>query len=146
MSIDFTGPGMATLAPMAVTAITIAVTPCLRSPAVHGGHDRRRLGPRGRRRVLPAGRAAFTRIPGTSKPPAARQPLQRDLADGWSVFRSMRWVIVMTISFALVNAFKRRAVERVRAAGGVRRRRGHGVYYEALVLHTDRGAELFDTT
>jgi len=49
--------------------------------------------------------AAFTRIPGTSRPPAARQPLWRDLADGWSVFRSMRWVVIMTISFALVNAF-----------------------------------------
>lgn len=49
--------------------------------------------------------AAFTRVPGTSRPPAARQPLWRDLAEGWSVFRSMRLVVVMTISFALVNAF-----------------------------------------
>jgi MFS family permease len=48
--------------------------------------------------------AAFTRIPGASRPPAAARPLWRDLADGWSVFRSMRWVVVMTISFALVNA------------------------------------------
>lgn len=48
--------------------------------------------------------AAFTRIPGASRPPAASRPLWRDLADGWSVFRSMRWVVVMTISFALVNA------------------------------------------
>jgi MFS family permease len=48
--------------------------------------------------------AAFTRIPGASRPPAARQPLWRDLVDGWAVFRSMRWVVVMTVSFALVNA------------------------------------------
>lgn len=48
---------------------------------------------------------AFTRIPGASRPPASGQPLWRDLADGWSVFRSMRWVVVMTISFALINAF-----------------------------------------
>jgi len=49
--------------------------------------------------------AAFTRIPGASRLPVARQPLWRDLVDGWSVFRSMRWVVVMTISFALINAF-----------------------------------------
>lgn len=49
--------------------------------------------------------AAFTRIPGASRPPTANRPLWRDLVDGWSVFRSMRWVVVMTISFALVNAF-----------------------------------------
>jgi MFS family permease len=49
--------------------------------------------------------AAFTRIPAASRPPAADRPLWRDLADGWAVFRSMRWVVVMTISFALVNAF-----------------------------------------
>lgn len=48
---------------------------------------------------------AFTRIPGTARPPAASQPLWRDLVDGWSVFRSLRWVVVMTISFALINAF-----------------------------------------
>jgi MFS family permease len=48
--------------------------------------------------------AAFTRIPGASRPPAANRPLWRDLAEGWSVFRSMRWVVVMTVSFALVNA------------------------------------------
>jgi MFS family permease len=49
--------------------------------------------------------AAFTRIPAASRPPSATRPLWRDLADGWSVFRSMRWVVVMTVSFALVNAF-----------------------------------------
>jgi MFS family permease len=49
--------------------------------------------------------AAFTRIPGGSRPPAARQPLWRDLVDGWTTFRSMHWVVVMTISFAVVNAF-----------------------------------------
>jgi MFS family permease len=48
--------------------------------------------------------AAFTRIPGTSRPPAARGPLWRDLLDGWATFRSMHWVVVMTVSFALVNA------------------------------------------
>jgi hypothetical protein len=48
--------------------------------------------------------AAFTRIPGASRPPAANRPLRRDLVDGWSVFRSMRWVVVMTISFAFLNA------------------------------------------
>ncbi|MGB3438651.1 MAG: MFS transporter [Actinophytocola sp.] len=49
--------------------------------------------------------AAFTRIPGASRPPSAGRPLWRDLVEGWSVFRSMRWVVVMTISFAIVNAF-----------------------------------------
>lgn len=48
---------------------------------------------------------AFTRIPGGSRPPATSQALWHDLLDGWSIFRSMRWVILMTISFALVNAF-----------------------------------------
>ena len=48
---------------------------------------------------------AFTRIPGATRPPASGRPLWRDLADGWSVFRSMRWVVVMTVSFALINAF-----------------------------------------
>lgn len=48
--------------------------------------------------------AAFACIPGGSRPPAA-QGLWHDLADGWSIFRSMRWVVVMTISFALINAF-----------------------------------------
>ena len=48
---------------------------------------------------------AFTRIPGATRPPAARQPLWRDLLDGWSVFSSLRWVVVMTVGFALGNAF-----------------------------------------
>lgn len=48
--------------------------------------------------------AAFTRIPCASRPPAAHRPLWRDLADGWSVFRSTRWVVLMTLSFALLNA------------------------------------------
>lgn len=48
---------------------------------------------------------AFTRIPAGSRPPATKQALWRDLVEGWSVFRSMRWVVLMTISFALVNAF-----------------------------------------
>ena len=49
--------------------------------------------------------AAFVRIPGASRLPASGQPLWRDLADGWSIFRSMRWVVVMATSFALINAF-----------------------------------------
>jgi MFS family permease len=49
--------------------------------------------------------AAFTRIPAASRTPSASRPLWHDLADGWTVFRSMRWVVVMTFSFALVNAF-----------------------------------------
>ncbi|MGW4891528.1 MFS transporter [Kitasatospora sp. NPDC004240] len=48
---------------------------------------------------------AFTRIPGTSRPPAAGQPLWRDLVDGWTVFRSLHWVVVMALSFAMINAF-----------------------------------------
>lgn len=48
---------------------------------------------------------AFTRIPGATRPPAAGQPLWRDLVDGWSVFRSLHWIVVMAISFALINAF-----------------------------------------
>jgi MFS family permease len=47
---------------------------------------------------------AFTRIPGSTRPPATSQALWRDLVEGWSVFRSLRWVVLMTISFALVNA------------------------------------------
>lgn len=46
---------------------------------------------------------AFTRIPGTTRPPATPQPLWHDLLDGWTVFRSLRWVVVMTLSFALGN-------------------------------------------
>jgi MFS family permease len=48
---------------------------------------------------------AFTRIPGSTRPPSANQALWHDLVAGWSAFRSMRWVILMTISFALINAF-----------------------------------------
>jgi MFS family permease len=47
----------------------------------------------------------FTRIPGTTRPPATEQPLWRDVVEGWSVFRSLRWVVLMTGSFALTNAF-----------------------------------------
>ncbi|HEX6443536.1 MAG TPA: MFS transporter [Streptosporangiales bacterium] len=48
---------------------------------------------------------AFTRIPEGSRATAAKQALWRDLVEGWSVFRSMRWVVLMTVSFALINAF-----------------------------------------
>ncbi|WUK73083.1 MFS transporter [Kribbella sp. NBC_00359] len=48
---------------------------------------------------------AFTRIPGSTRPLATSQALWRDLVEGWSVFRSLRWVVLMTISFALINAF-----------------------------------------
>jgi MFS family permease len=48
---------------------------------------------------------AFTRIPGATRPTAVEQSLWRDLLDGWSVFRSLRWVVVMTVGFALGNAF-----------------------------------------
>lgn len=48
---------------------------------------------------------AFTRIPGGSRPPATDQALWRDLVEGWSVFRSRRWVVLMAMSFALINAF-----------------------------------------
>lgn len=48
---------------------------------------------------------AYTRIPGRSRPPGTNQTLWRDVIEGWSTFRSMRWVVLMTISFALVNAF-----------------------------------------
>jgi MFS family permease len=47
----------------------------------------------------------FTRIPGATRPPAVKQSLWHDLLDGWSVFRSLRWVVVMTVGFALGNAF-----------------------------------------
>lgn len=49
--------------------------------------------------------AAFTRIPGGRRPPGTSQALWRDVIEGWSTFRSMRWVVLMTISFALINAF-----------------------------------------
>ncbi|WP_435130588.1 MFS transporter [Actinacidiphila sp. bgisy144] len=48
---------------------------------------------------------AFLRLPGGSRPPASGQRLLRELADGWAVFRSLRWVVLMAMSFALVNAF-----------------------------------------
>lgn len=48
---------------------------------------------------------AFTRLPKGNRPPAAGQALWRDLVEGWSIFRSMRWVVLMTVSFALINAF-----------------------------------------
>lgn len=48
---------------------------------------------------------AFTRVPGGSRSPSADNALWRDLVEGWSVFRSRRWVVLMAISFALINAF-----------------------------------------
>lgn len=48
---------------------------------------------------------AFTRLPRGIRPPPSGQGLWRDLVEGWSVFRSMRWVALMTVSFALINAF-----------------------------------------
>ncbi|MEO9120872.1 MAG: MFS transporter [Solirubrobacteraceae bacterium] len=48
---------------------------------------------------------AFTRIRTETDMTASKQRLWRDLVDGWSVFTSMRWVVIMTISFALINAF-----------------------------------------
>lgn len=46
----------------------------------------------------------FTRISDTGRPPRVARTLVRDLKDGWSVFTSLRWVMVMTGSFALLNA------------------------------------------
>lgn len=46
----------------------------------------------------------FTRISGTGRAPRPSRTLARDLADGWSVFTSLRWVMIMTGSFALLNA------------------------------------------
>ncbi|WP_436535307.1 MFS transporter [Actinoplanes sp. HUAS TT8] len=47
----------------------------------------------------------FTRIPGATRPPGAGQPLWRDLADGWSTFRSLRWVVLVSLSCAFLNGF-----------------------------------------
>lgn len=46
----------------------------------------------------------FTRIPGGVRPAGTGQPLWRDLAEGWGTFWSMRWVVVMAVSFACINA------------------------------------------
>lgn len=48
---------------------------------------------------------AYTRIPPLPPLPASSEPLWRTLAEGWGTFRRLRWVVTMTISFALINAF-----------------------------------------
>lgn len=48
---------------------------------------------------------AFTKIRTETDVTVFEQRLWRDLVDGWSVFTSMKWVVIMTISFALINAF-----------------------------------------
>ena len=40
-----------------------------------------------------------------SKGARTEQSLIRDLADGWVIFRSLRWLVLMTFSFALMNLF-----------------------------------------
>lgn len=47
----------------------------------------------------------FIRIPARSRLPAGRRaPLWRDLGQGWRMYWSMKWVVIMTVAFAALNA------------------------------------------
>ena len=48
---------------------------------------------------------AYSRLKRRPSSKAANQTLIRDLVDGWAVFRSLRWLVLMTFSFALMNLF-----------------------------------------
>ncbi len=45
----------------------------------------------------------FTRLPATGPAPPT-QSVFRDLVDGWQAFIGLRWVLIMSLSFALINA------------------------------------------
>ncbi|AEV81436.1 major facilitator superfamily protein [Actinoplanes sp. SE50] len=49
--------------------------------------------------------ALFLRLPPGSRTAATAPGLGADFATGWRVFRSMRWVMLTSFSYALVNAF-----------------------------------------
>jgi MFS family permease len=46
----------------------------------------------------------FLRLPATGRAPRAGRMLPDGLAAGWRVFRSLRWVVLMSLSFAVLNA------------------------------------------
>ncbi|HWS35713.1 MAG TPA: MFS transporter [Actinoplanes sp.] len=46
----------------------------------------------------------FLRLPGGSRLPASAPGIGRELLDGWRVFRSMHWVVLTSVSFAVINA------------------------------------------
>ncbi|MDI6103747.1 MFS transporter [Actinoplanes sp. NEAU-A12] len=46
----------------------------------------------------------FRRLPAGSRTPAATRALPDGLAAGWRVFRSLRWVVLTSLSFAVINA------------------------------------------
>ncbi|WP_239166826.1 MFS transporter [Actinoplanes italicus] len=48
--------------------------------------------------------ALFLRLPAGSRAPAAAPALGRELLAGWRIFRSMRWVVLTSVSFAVINA------------------------------------------
>lgn len=49
--------------------------------------------------------ALFLRLPPGSRTAASAPGLAAEFLDGWRVFRSMRWVMLTSFSYALVNAF-----------------------------------------
>lgn len=46
----------------------------------------------------------FLRLPAGSRLPAAAPGIARELAAGWRIFRSMHWVVLTSVSFAVLNA------------------------------------------
>jgi MFS family permease len=48
--------------------------------------------------------ALFLRLPAGGRTPAAAPAMGRELLAGWRIFRSLRWVVVASVSFAVVNA------------------------------------------
>jgi hypothetical protein len=46
----------------------------------------------------------FLRLPAGSRTPDAAPALGRDLRAGWRIFRSLRWVVLTSASFAVINA------------------------------------------
>jgi hypothetical protein len=46
----------------------------------------------------------FLRLPAGSRMPAAVPAMGRELLAGWRIFRSLRWVVLTSVSFAVINA------------------------------------------
>jgi MFS family permease len=46
----------------------------------------------------------FLRLPATSRMAAAAPAMGRELLAGWRIFRSLRWVVLASVSFAVINA------------------------------------------
>lgn len=70
---------------------------------------------------------AFTRIPWGSRPPATDQALWRDLVEGWSVFRSRRWVVLMVDLVRTHQRLQCWTVDRTRPGGRLAAQRRPGL-------------------